>query len=174
MAYEITSKSIKNKRDYRLSRFGLECKVENSVFTMIHYGTPILKVDLNEKKVLGYGGYSQTDSAYINHALKTINERYGSCGSFRCRHRRKFNKIWLEDSEGNIFDINMQLLDKNEVIKNDKEFEGRVRNAVKIWEKRIKEGNMAGRIDENTVRPIKIPDFDNPVNGTTYKKLTPI
>jgi len=101
MAYEVISKSIKNKRNYRLSRFGLECKVEDSVFTMIHYGTPILKVDLYERKVLGYGGYSQTDSAYINHALREIAERYEDCGNdLRCRHSRKFNKIWLEDSEG--------------------------------------------------------------------------
>jgi len=170
MAYELISKSIKNKRNYHLSRFGLECKVENSVFTMIHYGTPILKVDLYEGKVLGYGGYSQTDSAYINHALREIAERYGDCGNdLRCRHSRKFNKIWLEDSEGNLYDEKMRLLDKNEVKKREKEIEKKVRHAIKIWEKRIKKDEIAGRIDEYTVKPRKI--FDDPVNGTVYKRF---
>lgn len=66
MAYEVISKAIENKRNYRLSKLGLECKVEHSVFAMTHYGTLILEVDLYERKVLEYGGYSQTDSAYIN------------------------------------------------------------------------------------------------------------
>lgn len=57
MAYEAINKAIKNKRNYRLSRLGLECKVKDLVFTMNH-GTPILKVDLCERKVLGYGDYS--------------------------------------------------------------------------------------------------------------------
>lgn len=74
-------------------------------FTMTHYGTPILKVDLNEKKVLEYGGYNQTDSAYINHAL---NQIFGYDNNFRCRHSRRLNKIWLEDLHGNIYDYNMQ------------------------------------------------------------------
>gem|GEM_PF-5209592 len=47
MAYEVISKAIKNKRNYRLS---LECKVEDSVFTMNHYNTPILRVDLYDEK----------------------------------------------------------------------------------------------------------------------------
>jgi hypothetical protein len=55
----------------------LECNVEDSVFTMNHYGTPILKVDLYDGKVLSYGGYSLTDSAYINHALNQIAKLYG-------------------------------------------------------------------------------------------------
>ncbi len=165
MAYEVISKAIRNKRNYRLSRLGLECRVEESVFTMYHYGTQILKVDLYDGKVLGYGGYSRTDSAYINHALNQISQHYG----FRCRHSRRLNKIWLEDSEGRLYDNDMRLLDKNEVAKRDKEFEARVRKAVRIWERRIKKGDVAGRIDENTVRPRKI--FDNEANGTVYKRL---
>jgi hypothetical protein len=55
----------------------LECKVDDSVFKIIHYGTSILKVDLHKRKVSGYGGYSQTDSAYINHALDQIGQLYG-------------------------------------------------------------------------------------------------
>lgn len=124
MAYEVISKAIENKRNYRLSKLGLECKVEDSVFTMIHYDTPILKVDLYERKVLAYGGYSKADSAYINHALKEIDQRYGNCGNdLRCRHSRRLNKIWLEDSERNLYDKNMRLLDKEEVRKQNKEFE---------------------------------------------------
>ncbi len=73
MAYEVISKAIENKRNYRLSKVGLECKVEDSVFTMNHCGIPILKVDLYDRKVLGYGGYSQTDLAYINHAIHNLN-----------------------------------------------------------------------------------------------------
>lgn len=90
MAYEVVSKAIRNKRNYRLTRLGLECKVENSVFTMTHYGTPILKVDLYERNVLGYCGYSKTDSAYINHALNEIAQRYGNCGDdLICKHSRR-------------------------------------------------------------------------------------
>lgn len=170
MAYEVISKAIENKRNYRLSRLGLDCKIEDSVFTMLHYGTPILKVYLYERKVLGYGGYSQTDSAYINHALNQIAQRYGLDNDFRCRHSRRLNKIWLEDSEGNLYDNNMRLLDKNEVAKKDKEFEARVRRAIKVWERRIKKGDIAGRIDENIVRPKRI--FDSETNdGTVYKRL---
>jgi hypothetical protein len=54
MAYEVISKAIRNKRNYRLSKLGLECNVEDSVFTMNHYGTPILKVDLYDGKVRNY------------------------------------------------------------------------------------------------------------------------
>jgi len=111
MAYELIGKSIENKRNYRLSRLGLECRVEGSVFTMSHYGTQILKVDLYDGKVLGYGGYSKTDSAYINHALNQIAQHHCLDNNFRCRHSRRLNKIWLEDSEGKLYD--MRLLDKN-------------------------------------------------------------
>ncbi len=100
MAYEVVSKAVRNKRNYRLSRLGLHCEVDYSVFTMTHYGTPILEVDLYERKVLGCCGYSKTDSVYINHALSEISQRYGDCGNdLRCRHGRKLNKIWLEDSQ---------------------------------------------------------------------------
>jgi len=169
MAYEIISKAVRNKRSYRLSRLGLECKVEDSVFTMVHYGTPILKVDLYERKVLEYEGYSLTDSAYINHALNQIAQLYGLDDNFRCRHSRRLNKIWLEDSDGNIYDTNMRLLDKDEVSKKDREFESKVRKAVKIWEKRIKEGEIAGRIDEKTVRPKRISDSKDSASGTDLK-----
>lgn len=77
---------------------------------MIYYGTSILKVDLYKGRVLGYGGYSKTDSTYINHALSIIAELYGLDGNLRCRHSRRLNKIWLKDSEGNIYDENMHLL----------------------------------------------------------------
>jgi len=171
MAYEVISKAIENKRNYRLSKVGLECKVEDSIFTMVHYGTSILKVELYERKVLEYGGYSLTDSAYINHALNQISQRYGSCGNdLKCRHSRRLNKIWLEDSKGNLYDYNMQLLDKNEVKKQDKEFERKVRNAVRIWERRVKEGDIAGRIDENTAKPMKISGSEDH-KGTVYKRL---
>ncbi|MEM4311996.1 MAG: hypothetical protein QXX95_06380 [Nitrososphaerales archaeon] len=169
MAYEVISKAIGNKRNYRLSRLGLECNVEDSVFTMNHYGTPILKVDLYEGKVLGYGGYSLTDSSYINHALKEISELYGLDNNFHCRHSRRFNKIWLEDSEGNLYDNDMQLLDKDEVSKKDKEFEARVKRAIKVWERRVKKGEIAGRIDEDTVKPKRISHSDN--EGTVYQRL---
>lgn len=33
MAYEAISKSIENKGNFRLSKLGLECKVEDPVFT---------------------------------------------------------------------------------------------------------------------------------------------
>jgi len=126
---------------------------------------------LHERKVLGYGGYSQTDSAYINHALNQISEIYGSCGNdLKCRHSRRLNKIWIEDSEGNIYDDKMRLLDKNEVAKKDKDFEKKVRNAVKIWEKRVKKGDIAGRIDENTAKPMKISGSEDH-EGTVYKRL---
>jgi len=171
MAYEVISKTIENKGNYRLSRLGLKCKVEDSVFTMTHYGTLILEVDVYERKVLGYGGYSKTDSAYINHALSQINQRYGNCGNdFRCRHSRRLNKIWLEDSKGNIYDSKMNLLDKGEVERKDKEFEARVKKAVKVWESRIKKDYTAGRIDENTVNPVKVSDPETS-NGTVYKRL---
>ena len=46
-------------------------------------------IDLYKRKILSYGGYSKTDSAYINHALREIAERYGDCGNdLRCRHNR--------------------------------------------------------------------------------------
>jgi len=172
MAYEVISKAIENKRNYRLSRLGLNCRVEDSVFTLEHYGTLILKVDLYERKVLGYGGYSQTDSSYINHALNQVSQRYGSCGNdLKCRHSRSFNKIWIEDYKGNLYDKSMQLLDRNEVKKQDKEFERNVMNAVRIWERRIKEGDIAGKIDENTVKPAKFSDPKDSFDGTVYKKL---
>jgi hypothetical protein len=95
MAYEVISKVIKNKRNYRLSRLGLECKVENSVFTMNHYGTPILKVDLYERKVLSYGGYSLTDSAYINYALNQIAQFYGLDNNFHYRLAEDLTKFGL-------------------------------------------------------------------------------
>ncbi len=63
----------------------------------------------------------------------------------------------------------MRPLDKNEVMKQNKEFETRVKRAVKIWEKRIKKGDIAGRIDENTVRPRRVSD--DPVDGTVYKRF---
>jgi hypothetical protein len=64
----------------------------------------------------------------------------------------------------------MRLLDKDEVSRKDREFESKVRKAVKIWEKRIKEGEIAGRIDEKTVRPKRISDFESN-NGTVYRRL---
>ncbi len=72
MAYEVIRKSIRNRRSYRLSRFGLKCSIEGSTFTMTHYGTLILKADLDQKKILRYGGFSQTDRNYINYALSQI------------------------------------------------------------------------------------------------------
>lgn len=55
MAYEAISKAVKNKRSYRLSRLGLQGRVKESVFTMIHRDTSILKVDLRDGKILDYG-----------------------------------------------------------------------------------------------------------------------
>ncbi|MEM3833315.1 MAG: hypothetical protein QW128_06985 [Thermoprotei archaeon] len=137
---------------------------------MNHYNTPILKVDLYEGKVLGYGGYSQTDSSYINHALKEISEIYGSDNNFHCRHSRRLNKIWIEDSEGNLYDNKMRLLDKDEVARKDREFEAKVKRAIKVWERGIKKGEIAGRIDEGTVKPKRISGSENN-EGTVYKRL---
>jgi len=39
--------------------------VKDSVFTINRYSTPFLKVDLYYRKVLGYGGYSKTDSSHM-------------------------------------------------------------------------------------------------------------
>ena len=62
---------------------------------MSHYGTQIIKVDLYDGKVLGYGGYNKTDSAYINHALNQMAQYYGLDNNFRCRRNRRLNKIWI-------------------------------------------------------------------------------
>jgi len=171
MAYKIISKSIENKKNYRLSKVGLECQVEDLIFAMNHYGTPILKVTLNQGKVLEYGGYSLKDSTYINHALNQISQLYGLDNNLHCRHSRRLNKIWLEDSEGNVYNNKMRLLDKNIVEKKDKEFEARVKRAVKIWEKRIKEGDISGRIDDRSVKPARVSDEGKSNDGTVYKRL---
>ncbi|MBS7611213.1 hypothetical protein KEJ27_03225 [Candidatus Bathyarchaeota archaeon] len=70
MAYEFISKSI-NKKRCRLSKLNLECRVKDDVFTMIHYNTPIFKVDLHDGKVLGHGGYCKINSAYIKPRLES-------------------------------------------------------------------------------------------------------
>ena len=164
MAYETIRKSIVNRRKYRLMRFGLVCSVDNDIFTMIHYRTPILRVHLGEKRILSYGGYSRTDASYINYALQLIGLE-----GFRCRHSRRLNKIWIEDSEGNIYDLDMKVLDKEEVRRKDKMFEARVRKALKVWERRIKRGEVAGRIDETTVRPKRIRSSED--EGVFYERL---
>jgi len=107
MAYEVIRKSIETKKNYRLSRLGLECKVDDSVFKMLHYVTLILKVDLHERKILVRDGYSRTDSTYINYTLDKIGQLYGLNSDFRRKYSRSLNKIRLEDSEGKLYDNNM-------------------------------------------------------------------
>lgn len=88
----------------------------------------------------------------------------------RIRNRRhpKFFNLTISDAEFN--ERKMKYLDEEGVAIKDKEFERKVRNAVKVWERKIKKGDIAGRIDENTVRPKKISDSES-TDGTVYKKL---
>jgi len=61
---------------------------------------------------------------------KSNSYLYGLDNNFHCRRSRRFSKLWLEDSDGNIYDTNMKLLEKDVVDKKDKEFKSRVAKTV--------------------------------------------
>jgi hypothetical protein len=72
MVQELVKKALRGDREYKVSSYTAEVIAENTL-VLRHYGTTILRYNLNTELIECWGGYSASDRDALNNALYVLN-----------------------------------------------------------------------------------------------------